>query len=66
MAKIQVFSEESGGYVADIEATNTEDAKTAIMQEVSMQNHVGDRLIFVDFESKTASFVRVVCVLEEY
>lgn len=65
MAKIQVFSEESG-YIADIEAGNTEDAKTASLQELSMQNHAGDRLIFVDFESKIVSFARVVCVLEEY
>ena len=65
MAKIQVFSEETG-YVADIEAANTEDAKTAIMPELDMHNRAGDRLIFVDFESKTVSFARVVCALEEY
>ena len=65
MAKIQVFSEESG-YVDEISADNTEDAKTAILQELNMQNHAGDRLIFVDFESKTVSFTRVVCVLEDY
>lgn len=65
MAKIQVLSEESG-YITDIDAVNTEDAKTAILQELNMQNHAGDRLIFVDFESKTVSFTRVVCVLEDY
>lgn len=65
MAKIQVLSEESG-YIAYIDAVNTEDAKTAVMEELNMQNHVGDRLIFVDFESKTVSFTRVVCVLEDY
>lgn len=65
MAKIHVFSEESG-YIADIDAVNTEDAKTAVMQELDMQNHAGDRLIFVDFESKTVSFARVVCALEDY
>lgn len=65
MAKIQLFSEESG-YIDEIIADNTEDAKTAILQELNMQNHAGDRLIFVDFESKTVSFTRVVCVLEDY
>lgn len=65
MAKIQVLSEESG-YIADIDADNTEDAKTVTMRELNMQNHAGDRLVFVDFESKTASFARVVCVLEDY
>lgn len=65
MAKIQLFSEESG-YIGEINADNTEDAKTAILQELNMQNHAGDRLIFVDFESKTVSFARVVCVLEDY
>lgn len=65
MAKIQLFSEKSG-YIDEISADNTEDAKTAILQELNMQNHAGDRLIFVDFESKTVSFTRVVCVLEDY
>lgn len=65
MAKIQVLSEESG-YIADVSAHNTEDAKTVILEEMDMRNHAGDRLIFVDFESKTVSFTRVVCVLEDY
>ena len=65
MAKIQIFSEETG-YVAEVNACNTEDAKTAIMPELDMHNRAGDRLIFVDFESKTVSFVHVVCALEEY
>lgn len=65
MAKIQLFSEESG-YIACLDAVNTEDAKTAIMQELDMYTNVGERLIFVDFESKTVSFTRVVCVLEDY
>lgn len=65
MAKIQVLSEESG-YIADVNAYNTEEAKTAILEEMDMRNHAGDRLIFVDFESKTVSFARVVCVLEDY
>lgn len=65
MAKIQVLSEESG-YITDINADNTEDAKAAILQELNMQNHAGDRLIFVDFETKTVSFARVVCILENY
>lgn len=65
MAKIQLFSEESG-YVDEISADNTEDAKTVLMQELNMHNRAGDRLIFVDFESKTVSFTRVVCVLEDY
>lgn len=65
MAKIQLFSEESG-YIDEISADNTEDAKTAILQKLNMQNHAGDRLAFVDFESKTVSFARVVCALEDY
>ena len=65
MAKIQVFSEEFG-YIDEVNAVNTEDAKTAILQELNMQKYAGDRLIFVDFESKTVSFARVVCVLEDY
>lgn len=65
MAKIQVFSEESG-YFDEISAGNTEDAKTVLMQELNMHDHAGERLIFVDFESKTVSFTRVVCVLEDY
>ena len=65
MAKIQLFSEESG-YIDEISADNTEDAKTVLMQELNMHNHAGERLVFVDFESKTASFTRVVCVLEDY
>ena len=65
MAKIQVFSEESG-YVEGISADNIEDAKTVIMQELDMHNHAGERLVFVDFESETVSFTRVVCVLEDY
>ena len=65
MAKIKLFSEESG-YIAGIDAVNTEYAKTVIMQELDMYTHVGDRLIFVDFESKTVSFTRVVCGLEDY
>ena len=65
MAKIHVFSDKSG-YITDVNADNTEDAKTALMQKLNMHNRAGDRLIFVDFKSKTVSFTRVVCVLEEY
>ena len=65
MAKIHVFLEEAG-YITDIDAVNTEDVKTAVMQELNLQNHVGERMIFIDFESKTVSFTRVVCVLEDY
>ena len=65
MAKIQLFSEESG-YFDEISADNTEDAKTAVMQDLNMYNHAGERMVFVDFESKTVLFTRVVCVLEDY
>lgn len=65
MAKIQVFSKESG-FIDVIIADNTEDAKTAFLRELGMQKLAGDRLIFVDFESKTVSFARVVCGLEDY
>lgn len=65
MAKFQVFSDKSG-YITDVNADNPEDAKTAILEEMDMRNHAGDRLIFVDFESKTVSFARVVCALGDY
>lgn len=65
MAKIHVFTDKSG-YITDLDAVNTEDAKTAILQELNMNNYTGERLAFVDFDSKTVSFAHVVCAVEDY